>query len=180
MRTSRAHREYRNTTWLNPKVEVRRSVIEGCGLFALEDIATGEAIILLGGRVLTDDEFNALRLEKYSSAAIDEGLNILLDAPNPAECGNHSCDANTWMHDEVTTETKRPIRAGEELTIDYATHSGNAGWSMRCNCGLSVCRGVITGDDWRRPDVQERYCEHFSPFLNARIERLQSQEPTGQ
>jgi hypothetical protein len=178
MRTKRAHDEYADTTWLNPKVEVRNSTIEGCGLFALEDIQTGETVIIMGGRVLTDDAFQALRLEKYSSAAIDEGLNILLDTPNPAECGNHSCDANTWMRDEVTSEAKAPIPAGNELTIDYATQTGFADWSMPCNCGSASCRGTVTGNDWRRPDVQDRYRGHFSPFLNARIERLRSQAET--
>jgi hypothetical protein len=175
MRTSRAHDEYRDTTWLNPKVEVRDSRIEGRGLFALQDIAPGEVIIIMGGRLLTDDQLHALQLEKYSSAAIDEGLHVLLDTPNAAEFGNHSCDANTWMHDEVTTEAKRLIAAGDELTIDYATHTAIAAWSMTCNCGSPPCRGTITGDDWRRADVQERYRGHFSPFLNARIERLRTE-----
>ena len=175
MRTTRAHDEYRDTTWLNPKVEVRDSTIEGSGLFALQDIEHGEAIIVMGGRVLTDDEFRALHLEKYSSAAIDEGLNILLDTPNPAECGNHSCDANTWMRDEVTSEAKVQIPTGDELTIDYATQTGFADWSMPCNCSSPLCRGTITGNDWRRADVQERYRGHFSPFLNARIEQLRTE-----
>ena len=174
MRTSRAHEKYRDTTWLNPKFEVRDSMIDGRGLFALEDVEPGETVVIMGGRVLTDHEFEALRLEKYSSAAIDEGLNILLDTPNPAECGNHSCDANTWMRDEVTTEAKRLIHAGEELTIDYATLTGTAEWSMACNCGSDPCRGTVTGNDWRRADVQERYLGYFSPFLNARIQRLRT------
>ncbi len=178
MRTTRAHNDYRETTWLNPKVEVRDSTIEGRGLFALQDIEPGEMIIIMGGRVLTDDEFPALRLEKYSSAAIDEGLNILLDTPNPAECGNHSCDANTWMRDEVTTEAMRLIPAGGELTIDYATHTGTPDWSMPCNCGSTLCRHTVTGNDWRRADVQERYRGHFSPFLNARIEQLRGRAAT--
>ncbi|GLV60705.1 hypothetical protein KDH_75240 [Dictyobacter sp. S3.2.2.5] len=31
---------------------------------------------------------------------------------------------------------------------------------------------VITGNDWQRRDVQERYRDHFSPFLNERIRRF--------
>lgn len=175
MRTTRAHDTYRETSWLHPDVEVRESGIEGRGLFALRDIQPGEAIIIMGGRVLTDDEFRELQLQKYSSAAIDEGLNILLDTPNPAEFGNHSCDANTWMRDEVTTEARLPIAADDELTIDYAVLTGFADWSMACTCRSSLCRGVVTGEDWRRADVQQRYRGHFSPFLNARIERLRGE-----
>jgi uncharacterized protein len=42
-------------------------------------------------------------------------------------------------------------------------------WSMACNCGSPHCRRIVTNEDWRRPDVQERYAGHFSPFLNHRI-----------
>ncbi|HEY8767058.1 MAG TPA: SET domain-containing protein-lysine N-methyltransferase [Dehalococcoidia bacterium] len=165
-------KQYRDTTWLNPKIEVRPSAIEGRGLFAKEDIHEGEPIVLMGGQVLTDEEFRSLKLTKYSAAAIGEGLHILLDTPNPAEYGNHSCDANTWMADEVTTAAKRRIRPLEEVTIDYAVFTATEDWSMPCNCNSARCRGVVTGNDWRIPEVQQRYAGHFSPFLNVRIELL--------
>ena len=170
--TPEAQREYRDTTWLHPKVEVRDSTIEGRGLFALENIEPNTAVIIIGGKLLTDEDLRAVMAtgDKYSSIAIDEGRHLLLDTPNPAEYGNHSCDANTWMCDEVTTCTKRNIAAGEEVTIDYATQTGIAEWSMPCNCGALCCRNLITGNDWRLPDVRERYAGHFSPFLNARIQ----------
>jgi SET domain-containing protein len=38
--------------------------------------------------------------------------------------GNHSCDPNLWHADVVTITARRDIAAGEELTIDYATHPG--------------------------------------------------------
>ena len=167
-----AHSRCRDTTWLTPKAEVRDSKIEGRGLFAREQIAAGETVIVMGGRVLTDDEFRTLQLTKYSAAAIGEGLHILLDSPTPADFGNHSCDANTSMCDEVTTCAKRDISRGEEITIDYAVQTASPEWSMSCNCGSPACRGTITGEDWRRPDVQARYAGHFSPFLNASIAGL--------
>jgi hypothetical protein len=160
-------------TWLNPKVEVRASLIEGKGLFACEPINAGDAIAVMGGSVLSDDEFRAAiaKLDKYSAAQIDEGRNILLDTPHPAEYGNHSCDANTWMRDALTTEAKRRIDAGEEITVDYAVMTADPNWTMSCNCGAGGCRRIVRGDDWRLPDVQRRYEGHFAPFLNRRIQR---------
>jgi hypothetical protein len=73
--------------------------------------------------------------------------------------------------DEVTLVARRPVETGEELTVDYATMTV-VPWEMECNCGAPSCRGVVTGDDWRRPDLQERYAGRFSPFVNARIARL--------
>lgn len=167
-----AQSQYRTATWLHPMLEVRDSPIEGRGLFALEDIVAGTVVIIVGGTLLTDEDLRAVMVkgDKYSSLAIDQGRHLLLDTPNPAEYGNHSCDANTWMCDEVTTCTKRSVAPGEEITIDYATQTGIAEWTMPCNCGTLLCRSLITGNDWRLPDVQARYAGHFAPFLNARIQ----------
>jgi hypothetical protein len=87
---------------------------------------------------------------------------------DPARYGNHSCDPNLWLADEVTVVTRRPVKVGEELTIDYGTMTV-VPWQMECSCGAALCRGVVTGDDWRRPDLRERYAGRFSPFINARI-----------
>ncbi len=170
--------EYRPTTWLSPKVEVRDSSIEGRGLFALSEITVGETVIVVGGRLLTDDDLRNVMTtgEKYSSIAVNEGLHLLLDTPNAAEYGNHSCDANTWMCDEVKTCACRTIAVGEEITIDYATQTGIPEWSMSCNCGTKSCRGTITGGDWQLPTVQKRYHGHFAPFLNKRIEDHRSRQ----
>ena len=165
-------RRYETRSWLDPRVEVGVSSIEGKGLFARAPIEAGEAVIVLGGRVLTDEEFASLRLVKYSAATIGENLNILLDDDSPVTFGNHSCDSNLWMQDEVTVVARRPIAAGEELTVDYALHSADKPWHMACRCGSPVCRQLITSDDWKLRDVQERYAGHFSPFLNARIDRM--------
>ena len=69
---------------------------------------------------------------------------------------------------------RRDIEAGEEVTVDYALFTTQSNWMLdnRCRCGSPYCRRVVTGDDWRREDVQERYRDHFSPFINRRIERL--------
>ncbi|MEX0786062.1 MAG: SET domain-containing protein [Dehalococcoidia bacterium] len=151
---------------------MRDSLIEGCGLFAMEALSEEEVVVVMGGRVLTEEEFQSLNLVKYSAAAIGEGLHILLDTPNPAEYGNHSCDPNTWMADEVTTVARRLIAAGEEITIDYAVLTASDTWDMECTCRAALCRRTIRGDDWRSSELQERYAGHFAPFLNERIARL--------
>lgn len=161
------------TPWLDSRLFIAPSPIAGLGLFAREAIEEGTIVVRLGGEVLTDDELLAAirdrALQQYSSLSIDDNLNLLIADDSPTNFGNHSCDANLWMVDAVTLSTKRPIAAGEEVTVDYATHTADIPWSMTCACGSSVCRHVITSDDWKRPDVQDRYAGHFSPFLNRRI-----------
>ena len=158
--------------WLDARVAVRASAIDGLGLFASVPLARGVIVGVLGGRVIDDDELREIARagSRYSSLAIDEGINLLLDDREPITRGNHSCDPNLWMRDAFTLETRSEVAEDEELTVDYALHTA-VDWAMPCGCGSSLCRGTVRGSDWRLPDLQERYSGHFSPFLNERIAR---------
>ncbi len=41
--------------------------------------------------------------------------------------------------------------------------------TMACECGARNCRGTVTGKDWRRRELQERYRGYFSAYLARRI-----------
>lgn len=41
--------------------------------------------------------------------------------------------------------------------------------SMPCQCGAPDCRGVISGHDWQRQDLQRKYRGYFSWYLQRRI-----------
>ncbi len=98
-------------------------------------------------------------------------LHLVLPPGQLNHYGNHSCDPNLWWADAYTLVARRPILAGEVVTSDYATSTGLANFAMACCCGSSLCRGVITGEDWRRSELQARYCDHWIPALLARIRR---------
>jgi uncharacterized protein len=83
---------------------------------------------------------------------------------------NHSCDANTWLTDEVTLTARRDIEPGEEITLDQGT------WNVEdayiedrepCSCGALTCRRMLTEQDWQRADVQKEYAGHFHPMIQA-------------
>ncbi len=168
---------YLPQTWNDPRIEIRKSAISGDGVFARQPIQKGEVVMIVGGRVMTDSEFADFQATHslYNFIQIDKKL-YLVEDPEIAQSlegwMNHSCDSNTWMEDEVTLVARRDIEAGEEVTVDYALFTTRSNWMLdkRCHCGSRDCRRVITGDDWRREDVQERYRGHFSPFINRRIE----------
>ena len=84
---------------------------------------------------------------------------------------NHSCDANLGMRGEITFVAMRNIRAGEELTHDWAT-TDDDDYSVKCKCGSTNCRGTLTGKDWQRPELQARYAGYFSAYLTEKIARL--------
>jgi hypothetical protein len=154
--------------WLRPRVEVRRSTIEGLGLFAQEPLGEGEVVERLGGRLIDDAALSALT-PPYSSLTVDDGRHLLIDPASPLRHGNHSCDPNLWHVDATTIVTRRAVAAGDELTIDYATHTGVERWEMACRCGAAQCRGLVTGADWRRPELQTAYGDHWTPTLLRRI-----------
>ena len=62
----------------------------------------------------------------------------------------------------------RGVAAGEELTLDYGTIDHDAE-PMACRCGAATCRGTITGEDWRRHDLQQKYGDHFAWHLLRRM-----------
>ena len=175
----REMKTYLSQTWVDPRIEFRTSRISGNGMFAREPIKNGEAVCIVGGTVMTDSEFAAFQAihRNYNSIQIDDHLHLVEDPQVTRTLEgsmNHSCDSSTWMADEATLVARRDLKLGEEATVDYALFTTQSTWMLdtRCRCGSPHCRRIITGDDWRREDVQERYRDHFSPFINRRIERL--------
>lgn len=157
-----------DTCWLTPRVEVRPSPIQGLGLFAAAPIAKDDVVIRLGGQLIDDRALERLA-PPYSSVAIDEDLHLLIDPAHPVRYGNHACDPNLWHLDAVTIAARRDIGTDEELTIDYATHTATDWWRMDCACGGDLCRGSVTGGDWRIERLQQAYGEHWTPLLLRRI-----------
>jgi hypothetical protein len=165
--------------WLHSAVEVRASSIEGRGLFARTDIDAGVVVSRLGGRLVGSAELDRLIRQPGYVDTITVGPDVHLVLPGRTDngYGNHSCDPNTWWVGAFELATRRPVRAGDELTNDYATSTDTDGFRMSCRCGSAVCRGTVTGGDWRRADLQERYRGHWVPALLER-QRADSRPPS--
>ena len=61
-----------------------------------------------------------------------------------AEIINHSCDPNLYsciMKGHILYLSKRTIKPGEELTVDYRFSKEIE--RVRCRCGAPACRGTI-------------------------------------
>jgi len=171
--------------WVHPSVEVRPSPISGRGLFATEPLPAGVVVIRLGGRLVDTAELHRLFAvaaddEYVDTVAVDHDTHLVVPSGTTAHWGNHSCDPTMWPVGTYDLATCRPIAAGEELTVDYATISDDATFTMHCTCGAAPCRTVVTGEDWRRPELQRRYAGHWPPGLARRIESAaRAQSPAG-
>jgi hypothetical protein len=172
-------------SWLNPLLEKRSSDTEGSGIFAREEIKKDERLAIFGGKVMLIDEMYQIPpgMQRFTMQ-IEERfvLGPTGDMAEDTDFFNHSCDPNAGFSGQVFLVALRDIRAGEEITFDYAmTVSESVGsdmvFSMDCSCGSPRCRKTITEQDWMLPELQERYRGHFSPYIQAKIENLDGNRP---
>jgi hypothetical protein len=162
-------------TYFSPKVEKRRSAIDGVGLFAHRPITKGETVVVKGGYIMTKEERDRVE-EQLGPAEIQVGEGLFIGPKEECEREggmmhlNHSCEPNVGLNGEITFVAMRDIQADEELTFDYAMTDDEPDIDMRCACGSAHCRGLITGTDWRRSELQDRYRGYFSAYLQRKID----------
>src|SRR5467141_996718 len=164
-------------SYRSPKTEVGQSKIHARGLFARADLDKGEIVAMKGGHIVDRETLRREITPRLGPVEIqiDDDLFIAPVADEEREgsmlYSNHSCDANLGLRGEITFVAMRDIRAGEELTHDWAMIDDDD-YSLKCNCGASNCRQTLTGKDWQRLDLQERYAGYFSAYLARKIDLL--------
>jgi SET domain-containing protein len=159
------------TSWLTPRAELRAAGRKGLGVFAAEAIGRGETIAGFGGQVLRTDDFKRLDPDRQAhSLQIDADLYLVSPVDlEPADYVNHSCEPNAGLLGNVIVVAMTDIGAGEEICFDYAMCDADDYDEFVCECGTQGCRGLVTGADWRRPELQARYAGYFSSYLANRI-----------
>jgi SET domain-containing protein len=107
----------------------------------------------------------------FAVSAIAAGVEVARPAGPVHEAGsiNHACDPNLGWAGEVLV-TLRDIEAGEELLVDYAMSTSDPAFILRCHCASYRCRQMVEGTDWRIPQLQRRYADHWAPAVQALID----------
>jgi len=160
-------------THLSPKVVVKASAIHGRGLFAREPIGRGEIVCVKGGHVFDRRRLAELQPE-LGPAEIQIAADLFIGPVRAAEregsmiFSNHSCEPNLGVQGQIVFVAMRDVAAGEELTHDWAMTDDDS-YEMACSCGAPTCRRVITGQDWRRPELQQKYGDYMSWYLLRKI-----------
>lgn len=128
------------TAIARPRIVQRRSKVHGSGVFALEPIAKNTRIIDYAGELIRNRDSEA-REERYLAEGCIWVFRVNRIWSRDAAVGgniarfiNHACRPNCWI--EIVGQTiwiraSRTIRAGEELTYDYATDGEQ---SIVCHC----------------------------------------------
>lgn len=165
-----------NLSYISPKATVRASLIHGQGLFAVAPLAKGEIICLKGGYIFDRQTLQSMP-DWYRAAEIPIADDLFIGPLDEAEragsmiFSNHSCEPNIGVQGQIIFVAMREIEAGEELTHDWAT-TDDDDYEMACHCGAASCRKIITGKDWQRKDLQEKYVGYLSWYLTEKIKRL--------
>jgi hypothetical protein len=155
---------------------------KGFGLYAIRPIRAGEVLCIWGGDVLDRSALD-LRTEAHRmhSVQIDDTLYMVpYGDAEPADFVNHSCTPNAGIKGQVVVVAMREIAEGEEVCFDYAMTDSSDYDEFQCRCGAPDCRGVVTGRDWMRPDLQRRYDGWFSWYLQRKIAALRAAQAAGE
>jgi len=157
--------------WLSPKAQARSTDNKGWGSFAIEPISKGEAVASFGGFVTSKEELKNFDVERISRAIqISDDLYLVSGpSPEPGDQINHSCDPNCGLMGATIVVAIRDIAIGEELSYDYAMSDSDDYDEFTCECKSLNCRKVITGSDWKNQELQKRYSEFFSPYLEKKF-----------
>ena len=147
------------------RLALRRSPIHGNGVFATCDIPAGIELIEYKGRLLRIAQADRIYADTSGTGhtflfTLNE--RYLIDANvggNVARWINHGCDPNceAFVHesadgdprrDRVIIESRRAIKAGEELTYDYGIvleepHTARLKRAWACRCGAAACSGTM-------------------------------------
>ena len=135
------------------ELTVRQSRIDGNGMFAMEIIPARRKVVEYAGekirmreaerrfwRMYRKKGTKRMYLAKLSPGwAVDGAV-----GGNGSELINHSCDPNLFIKRErgkIYFYSKRRIRLGEEITVDYRYAANSI--EVPCRCASSKCRGTI-------------------------------------
>ena len=162
-----------NMQWLTPKAEARPTPGKGMGSFAIEPIAAGESVAGFGGFVMTRESLSELTQTRQSrSIQISQDLYLApAEEPEDGDMLNHSCEPSCVLLGATVVIAWRDIAVGEELTFDYATCDDTDYDEFSCLCGSENCRGRVTGNDWKIPELREKYAGHFASYIQHQIDK---------
>lgn len=168
-------------SWLSPKINVSSTKDRGKGLFANNDIAKNELILVMGGYIFSIEDENKLNeynedkpieiSEDFSFSPVTE-----LDTEKmPQHYINHSCNPNCGWKGQLFLVAMKDIKKDEELTFDYAmimhpNDDSETYFEMECLCGENECRKKISEHDWEKKEIQEKYDGYFQFHIQRKID----------
>jgi SET domain-containing protein len=126
------------------RLRISRSKIHGRGIYAAQNIPPKRKVIEYTGEKISIMEAGQRRNTLYLFVLNDRWMIDGAVRGSGAELINHSCAPNLVtriVRGHILYVSRRLIRKGEELTVDY--NYDDTDETMCCFCGAPNCRGTI-------------------------------------
>ena len=157
--------------WLTPKAQLRVTPGKGSGSLTVSKISKGEIVASFGGNVINQSELTNYSADRVSRSLQLNSVTYLLSGavPEAGDMINHSCEPNCGMAGTSSVQALSDIEIGEELSFDYAMSDSSQYDEFTCACEKEGCREKVTGMDWQNKDLQIRYRNYFSSYIENLI-----------
>ncbi len=129
------------------EVAVRRSPIDGFGVFAAEDIPAQKKIGEIRGETISVSEARRRAQGRERIMIVEISTKKAIDASasqDPMRFTNHACTPNARLQirdGRIEFYALRAITPGEEITVDYGETHHNG--TLACRCGAPGCVGWL-------------------------------------
>ncbi len=110
---------------------IKKSKIQGKGVFANKDFKKGEIILKWNPKKITKKEADKLTTKQKHYLYEERNKYFLMQSPE--KYVNRSCNANTKPKN-LCDVAVRNIKKGEEITSNYKNTS------FKCECGAKNCK----------------------------------------
>jgi cyanophycin synthetase len=153
-------------------VEVRLGRL-GTSVFATQGFQRGDVVLRGWGPY-------ALQRSRHT-IQVDEELHIL--PSSPLRFLNHSCEPNCGLLircgvEDIEVHALRPLKAGEELTLDYNTFEAEVQFlAGPCLCNTPGCLGAVRGYKHLPEERREYYDVYIAEYLRTADEPMVAPVP---
>ncbi|MDO8503344.1 MAG: SET domain-containing protein-lysine N-methyltransferase [bacterium] len=156
-------------------VEVRKSSIQGKGVYASKNFKKGEVLLEIDdSHTVTDYDSLTKQQHEFDCDYLSNGKIILMQEPE--KYINHSCDPSTYVktiNGVRKVVAMHDIKIGDEITFDYAINGDNEG-TFECKCGSPNCRKIYNGNFFKLPiEIQKKYLPYLDDwFIKEHLEKI--------
>ncbi len=152
------------------KIQIVKSRIEGRGIISTIDLKRGDFVGYIKGPIKHKINKGS-RDSEANPDWVGFKKNYWIDPLPPFKYINHSCDPNCGIAGTKSVYAIKNIKAGDELTFDYAISEIDTNWKLdyKCRCGSKNCRKEIRSIQYLSKSVIQRYLPfiptHFKKYI---------------
>ena len=154
-------------------LQVRPSRIQGVGLFSGVHLAAGTILFEIKGERVIHPRYDPYLADKNPNwMGIGYCEWIIMEKDHGGLYINHSCEPNVIVNDKLQVVTFKPVKANDELVMDYSTTELDPDWEMKCNCRENSCRKVLRSFQFLPQPIQEKYAGFIAPVFSEMANRV--------